>query len=111
MVIIKFRNGADWYKATWVYRQLSEDVARHCDDAEVAHEMVAGGWYGALALDRLAEPLATRVQMAIVKVAKETLQGALPGWVGPDVRDDDGRRMYREAMEELLETANLQPDS
>ena len=52
MVIIQFKNGTDWYKANWVFRQLRADVAEAFpDDLELTTEMEKAEAFRMLSLD------------------------------------------------------------
>ena len=103
MVIIRFENGADWYKANWVYRQLADDViARSPGDAELASLMEQAQSFGLLVLEDSKEGVASRAVEAMRLVAEETLRGTLPGWRNTNPDDPRGHRIYLDAMAELL---------
>jgi len=51
MVIIRFPNGSDWYKANWAFRRLAEDiVAGHPDESDLKVEMERAEVLGLLLL-------------------------------------------------------------
>lgn len=103
MVIIRFENGADWYKANWIYRQLADDaIARSPGDAELASLMEQAQALGLLALEDQKEGVASRAVEAMRLVAEETLRGTLPGWRNSKPDDPRGHRSYLDAMAELL---------
>lgn len=108
MVIIRFRNGADWYKANWVFRQLIADVIDiFPDDAALKHELEKAEAFGSLPLDRRDETVATRIIDAIKTVAQLTVEGKISGWKKSKPDDHEGQRMYLEAMSELLKTITI----
>ena len=103
MVIISFRNGTDWYKANWVFRQLSEGVAElFPGDAEVNLAMERAQAFGALCLDKLEVELASRIVRAIGAAVEQTLEGKIQGWKTIVPGNMDLQRQYLESMTELL---------
>jgi len=109
MVIITFPNGTDWYKANWVFRQITEDaVAMFPDDAELKSLMEQAGALGGLSLESMRADLASRISQAIGKVAETTIQGRTLGWRGTKPEDLAGHRMYLEAVSELWSLINQQ---
>jgi len=109
MVIISFPNGTDWFKANWVFRQITEDVvAMFPDDAELKLLMEQAGALGGLSLESMKADLASRISRALRKVAESTIQGRTLGWRGTKPEDLDGHRMYLEAISELLSLINQQ---
>jgi hypothetical protein len=104
MVIISLPNGAEWYKANWVFRQLQKDVAGlYPGDREVNLELERAGALGGLALEFIEEGLRGRILDAIKTVASATVQGDIPGWTHEKPNDMEGQKMYIESMRELLD--------
>lgn len=109
MVIIKFPNGSDWWKANWIYRQIVEDaLALFPNDRELEFRLRQGEGFGRLSLatetgkDSAQVETNTRILTALKKVAEETLAGRIKGWAKTHPDDIDGTRMYGEALSELL---------
>lgn len=104
MVIIKLRNGLDWYNANWVYRQLAEDViSAFPDDKDLKLTLEKGQAFGMLSLDNAEPSSAEAVINAIKKVARDIAQGRISGWKGKKLADAKGQSMYLEAISELLD--------
>ena len=104
MVIITLRNGDDWYKANWVFRQLAEDVVEtYPQDVELKFLMEQAEAVGGLSLDSMEEDRASKTLQAIRKVAEETIKGRIPGWKRKRPDDEAGQRMYLKSLAELLE--------
>jgi hypothetical protein len=103
MVVITLKSGADWYKANWVFRQIANDViANFPEDTELRLIMQKAQAFGALALTSMDQSIAHRTLRSIKKVAEATLDGTIPGWKGTNPTDENGQRMYIEAVSELL---------
>jgi hypothetical protein len=112
MVIISFPNGRDWYKANWVFRKLQKDIGEsYPKDRELNREMEKASAFGALALASIEHKFGRHIVAAMKTVAAATVQGKLPGWAGEKPNDEDGQRMYLEAMTELLEIIEQQPSA
>ena len=112
MIIITFPNGADWYKANWVFRQLVEDVVKMFPaDTDLRFLMEQADALGGLSLDSMDDNVASGVMEAVKVVAETTLQGQIPGWQGKKPTDADGQHMYVEALSELLDVIGRQPVS
>ena len=109
MVIISFKDGADWAKANWVFRQLAEDVVSRCPtDAEIVKEMKQAQAIGALLLDQMDLQIRIRLIQAMKVIANDTLAGRIRGWPPVDKNDPDGHRIYVSAIGELLELLKTQ---
>ncbi len=103
MVIVRFPNGTDWFKANWVFRQIVEDVtASFPNDRELKFVLEKAEACGELSFDSMREDVASRTLKAIDKVLEETTQGKVSGWKRTKPDDPDGQRMYLEAVSELL---------
>jgi hypothetical protein len=103
MVIIRFRNRSEWFKANWVFRQIATDVtlmAPH--DTELKSIMDKAQAFGLLAFDSMEKNAAVRTLDAIRNVAEKTLEGQIPGWHGGRDGKDNGQRIYLDSLEELL---------
>ena len=109
MVIVKFPNGTDWYKANWAFRQLAADtIAAFPGDESLEFALKQAEAIGALFLDHLEEAIATKALTALEKVARDTLSGAIKGWIASRPDDAKGQEMYLESMAELLELIDRQ---
>ena len=104
MVIIQFQNGADWYKANWVFRQLAEDtVTAFPHDHALRTTLEKAAAFGALFLDSMEAGAAASTMAALKCVAQRTIEGAIPGWKRSRPEDDDMQQMYLQAVTELLD--------
>jgi hypothetical protein len=109
MVIIRFRDGPEWYRANWVFRQLATDLVSHCpDDAELKMALESTEALGLLNFDYLGNAIALRLRRAMLEVAAATLAGAIAGWKGSRPDDKVGQHDYLEALRELLEIVRSQ---
>ena len=98
-VIIVFPNGADWFKANWVFRQLAQDVSeRYGSDAEVCKAVEAAEALNALDLNKMSDGLRKRVMEALSAVAMDTIEGTIAGWRPHDAEE---HALYCEAVSEL----------
>ena len=103
MVILKFQNGADWFKANWVFRQLADDMnMRFPDNEELKHTLEKAQAFGFLGLDSQ-NPDAVTLPMSIKTTVEETINGKIMGWKRTHPEDEEGQQMYMQAMTELLE--------
>jgi hypothetical protein len=103
MVIIKFPNGTDWFKANWAFRQFAEDVAElFPTDGELKLELEKAEAFGALDFTSVENAVGSRIMKAMMRVANDTLQGTIPGWKRAKPADEAGQRMYIEAITELF---------
>jgi hypothetical protein len=103
MVFIRFPNGARWFKANWVFRQLAEDVARvFPGDSELLSCMAYAQAIGGLMLDTKEESLALRALKAMKQVAEDTVEGRIQVFPreGPD--EQKRREAYPPMIAELL---------
>jgi len=104
MIIIKFKDGSDWYKANWVFRQLAKDTSEAFpNDAILNLALEEAQAFGALYPDSMEDAAAAVILMSIGKVAKDTLEGSILGLERAFSGDDEGRRMYLQAISELVE--------
>lgn len=104
MVIIKLRNGLDWYNPNWVFRQLAEDVlAAFPGDKDLKLTLEKAQAFGGLFLDTGEANSAKATIGAIQKIAEDTVQGRIPGWKGKRPTDTKGQEMYLGAISELLD--------
>jgi hypothetical protein len=111
MVIICLPDGTEWFNPNWVFRQLHADVVeRFPGDAELQLEMEKAEAFGLLSLDSIEPVLASRILRAMRTVAEATVQGRIGGWLKGKPDDQEGQRMYLEAMSELLELMRRQPE-
>jgi hypothetical protein len=109
MVIIVFRDGTDWSKANWVFRQLIDDIAETFpDDVELRRTMERARGLGGLFLDSMEQALASGIMRAIRTVAERTVDGRIQGWRRARPDDKEGQRMYLEAMSEILDIIRRQ---
>jgi hypothetical protein len=103
MVIVKLRDGKDWYRANWIFRQLAQDVmATFSRDKDLALEMEKAQAFGALYLDSMEEERARKIFCAIKEVVAQTLEGKIQGWKGTKPSDVEGHRMYAESISDLM---------
>lgn len=103
MVIIELKNGRDWYKANWVFRQFAEDVMEAFpDDLQLTEALLGAQAVGLLRLNAGDEPLGSRIANALRKVAEDTVVGKVRGWRAERPDDLEGHRMYLSSIEELL---------
>ena len=103
MVIIHFQNGAGWYNANWVFRQLADDVCLAFSEAKAINiEMQKAQAFGALFIDTLDKEIAPRVLRALKTVAELTVDGKIEGWKRSRPDDKEGQKSYLEAMSELV---------
>jgi len=110
MVIIHFRGG-DWFNPNWVFRQLCADISEDFPgEVELHREMEKAEAFGLLSLDSIDPALSSRILRAMRTVAEKTIDGMIPGWRSARPDDQDGQRMYLEAMSELLALMQRQPD-
>jgi hypothetical protein len=110
MVVIHFEDGSEWFKANWVFRQFLEDVADASpEDAELRFSMEQADALGGLFLDSLEPLLASKLLRAMKAVAEGTIGGRIQGWSRTKPHDEDGQRMYLEALAELLAVIKRQP--
>ena len=111
MVIIRFPNGNEWFRANWIFRQLAEDVVEMFpDDDELKYSMVESAALGALFLDGMEQSVASRIVRAIRTVAERTIEGSIQGWNRTRPMDKEGQRMYMEGMSELLDILSRTDD-
>ena len=104
MVIIKFHDGVDWFKANWIFRQLAEDiVAAFPQDGDLKTVLEQAEALGALFLDSMPATAAAETIKAIKQVAEESLQEKIPGWKKTRPEDNEGQQMYLRSMSELLD--------
>jgi hypothetical protein len=112
VIIIHFQNGAEWCKASWVFRQFRADVAAaFATDVELTTELERADALGLLPLDSVDQALASRVVRAMRAVAQETVAGKTQGWLESRPTDREGQRMYLEAISELLDFIKQQPSN
>jgi len=103
MVIIKFQDGSDWFKANWVFKQLAEDtLAAFPNDGALRLVLEKAQALGGLFFDSMEAEAATSTLDAIKKVAEETIHGNIQGWKQIRPEDKDGQQMYLESIDELL---------
>lgn len=100
-IIIVLPNGSDWFKANWVFRQLSEDICnRYRNDDDIRKTLDTAQALGSLDLKTMALELRCRMLAAIGTVVEETLSGAIAGW---RPHDKNEHVLYCEAISELRE--------
>jgi hypothetical protein len=103
MVIIRFHNRSEWFKANWVFRQIASDVTLMApDDVELKSIMDKAQAFGLLAFDSMEKNAATRTLDALRKVAELTLAGKIRGWHGASQGNDNEQRKYLDSLTELL---------
>ena len=104
MVIIKFPDGSEWFKANWAFRRLAEDVAAAFpQNKDLISQMERAQGIGALFLSDLEVPLLTATLKAIRSVAKGTVDGVVQGWKRTHPKDESGQQQYVDSMKELLD--------
>ena len=109
MVIIRFPNGSDWYKANWAFRRLAEDiVAGHPDESDLKAEMKRAEVLGILLLDQMQGAPLSKMMEAMRWVAQGTVSGEIPGWKRTHPNDERGQALYLESMTELLDLIDRQ---
>src|SRR5258708_40084127 len=102
MVIISFPNGTDWYKPSWMSRQLQRDVVEMFpDQTDVNFEMEKGEAIGTLFLGSLEKTLAAKMLSALEAVVDATVDGRIEGWRKEKPNDLEGQRIYLEVLREL----------
>jgi len=98
-VLIVFRDGSEWFKANWVFRQLARDVSdRYSSDAEVCKALNVAEALGTLDLKKMENDLSRRVMGALSVVGADTLNGSIAGWRPHDAKE---HALYCEAVSEL----------
>lgn len=103
MIIIKFQDGTDWFKANWVFRQLAEDIMEAFpNDSALRQIMENAQALGGLFLNSMEPHVAASTLKAIKRVAEETSQGKIEGWNRTKPEDKDGQQMYLQSIKELL---------
>ena len=103
MITIQLGDGADWYKANWVFRQLAADVLISIPgDSELKSALDQAEALGALVPASMDSQAATRLLRAIGSVAEATLEGRVAGWARTRPDDVEGQRQYLESVAELL---------
>ncbi len=106
MIIITFPNGADWFKANWVFRQLAADAGRHfSSDNDLLRELERAQAIGALFLNDMETSLAAKVSDALKSTAERTIRGEIEGW---KPQDQAGRAQYLDSLTELLDIIRTQ---
>lgn len=106
MVIIKFRNGSDWRKANWVYRQLiSDTIAESPNDAALKERLEMGQVFGTLFVDKMEPNTAIATLQILIKVAENTIMGTVLGWKGTKPEDTNGQAVYIDSIKEFLDLA------
>lgn len=109
MVIICFKDGTEWYRANWIFRQLSADVESVCaGDNEISLAMEKAGAIGTLFLDRIDSRMAARILDCMRQAATAVVDGKIPGWIETHPEDIEGDRMYVSSMSDLLKTIERQ---
>ncbi len=104
MVLIRFSDGNEWFKANWVFRQLGADLAaRFAGDLDLKTLIERAEAFGTLDLGSSESGLAARATKALLEVATATLRGEIQGWKGTKPEDEDGQRLYLSALGELCE--------
>lgn len=107
MIIIKFKDGTDWFKANWIFKQLAEDViAIFPNDRNLRSVMERAQAVGGVFFDSMEADVAAATVKAIKKVAEDTVQGRIQGWSATRPEDKDGQRMYFDSINELLRILN-----
>jgi hypothetical protein len=108
-VIVNFRDGADWYKANWVFRQLCKDaVAQVPELDELKQTLEMAQAYGGLDLNSNDAPAISAFH-ALKTTAAETLSGSIKGRLGTHPRDINGQQLYLGAVRELMDLMQQQP--
>ena len=102
MVIVRFRNQADWFKANWVFACFAEYVLPAIGDPVLRRAFEAGSDFGTLRLDRMEVAAARTLLKTIERVAVTTLDGGLDDLNARFAADASGYAMYLRAIEELL---------
>lgn len=109
MMLIVFPNGTEWYKANWVFRVLSYDLAGSVQgDPELAHELEVAQAYSTLVLNDMGTDLCARALHAIRTVGERTIRGELPDWSLWDQNDEVTQRQYLRSIAELAELVRKQ---
>jgi hypothetical protein len=112
MVVIRFQDGTEWFKANWVFRQLLRDITQAFpDDSDLVFSMRQAGALGGLFLDSIDGVLAGRILRSMKNAAESTIRGVVKSSVDSTPIDADSQRMYHEAMSELLDAVNRQSKS
>jgi len=72
MVIIKFQDGTDWFKANWVFRQFTEDIVGDLpNDTALRLLLEKAQAFGGLFFDSMVAESATPTLEAMRRVAEE----------------------------------------
>ena len=112
MVAIIFKNGRDWFKPNWLFRQLSEDVQKTFpDDQELIFVMEQAEALGGLHVELLTPSQSERAVASIKRVAEATLAGEIQGLSREGSDGERYRLLYLVALEELLEVIYSQDQS
>ena len=103
MVIIKFPDGIDWFKANWVFRRLVEDVGiAFPQKRDLVARMERAQGIGAFILNEMDADSSSEAMDAMRLVAQGTIGGEIPGWRRTHPDDENGQRQYVESMKGLL---------
>jgi hypothetical protein len=104
MIIIKLKDGSDWFKANWVFRQFAADViAAFPRNSELNLELEKTQAFGSLSLNTMEPNSAAATLKAIGKMAEDTIQGKIHGWNGKRPEDKQGQKICLGAISELLD--------
>jgi hypothetical protein len=110
MIIIKFQDGTDWFKANWIFRQLAADtITAFPNDSALKQTLEKAQALGGLFLESVEADAAAAVVRALAKVAEDTVAGRIPGWKKTKPEDEEGQELYLKSVAELLDLINKQP--
>ena len=103
MILIKLRNGMDWFYANAVFRQLVEDAAEMFPGEVAAnHELMLTQAFGTLDCGALEEGMSKTICDVLSAVARATLRTELAGWLKTNPDDHAGQTLYLLAVRHLL---------
>ncbi len=109
MIIIDFKDGTDWYRPNWMYRQLCDDIrARYPDEVGLLQEMDNSAAYGHLNLPALDPAMSSMIMTAMKTVAMEA---DARGWTNRKIshpEDLAGEDTYLSSLRSLAELIQRQ---
>lgn len=107
MVVVRFANGSEWFKANWVFRRLVKEVAEVSpNETELNFTLEQADALGGLFLDCLEPDRAEKVLNALKSAAAATKDRDRHVEGEPD--DQAAQLMYAEAVDELLDCIRQQ---
>ena len=111
MGVITFSDSdeATWYVASWVFRQLLDDVTRNYpNDTEMVEKFEEAKLYSGLILYLLEGSFADRIKHAITTVAAGILNGSIQSGIGEQPYGDATTvEQYLDSLKELIRISSV----